>query len=74
MHVAIPDARLESALREAVENTFRTDPEQLTVKRLRCKVEQDLGLEEGFFKSNATWNTRSKEIIQSEVVRLSNHT
>ncbi|KAL8907853.1 MAG: hypothetical protein Q9207_001177 [Kuettlingeria erythrocarpa] len=63
-NAATSDARLESALREAVEKTFRTDPEQLTLKRLRSKVEQDLGLEEGFFKSNTTWNTRSKEVAQ----------
>ncbi|KAL8928463.1 MAG: hypothetical protein Q9208_001696 [Pyrenodesmia sp. 3 TL-2023] len=66
--MGISDARLEKALRDAVEKTFKSDPEQLTVKRLRIKVEQELDLDDGFFKNNATWNTRSKEVIQSEVL------
>lgn len=68
-NMGIPDARLEKALRDAVEQTFKSDPEQLTVKRIRSKVEQELELDDGFFKNSATWNTRSKEVIQSEVVR-----
>lgn len=66
---SVSETRLEKALRDAVEETFKADPEQLTVKRLRSKVEKDLGLDDGFFKSDAAWNARSKEVIQSEVVR-----
>ncbi|KAL8941210.1 MAG: hypothetical protein Q9216_002387 [Gyalolechia sp. 2 TL-2023] len=62
----VSDAQLERALRSTVEKIYKSDPEQLTVKRLRIRVEQDLGLSDGFFKSHATWNARSKEIIQSE--------
>lgn len=67
----LSNAQLERALRSTVEKVYKSDPEQLTVKRLRIRVEQDLGLKDGFFKSHATWNTRSKEIIQSEAVRCS---
>ncbi|KAL8972969.1 MAG: hypothetical protein Q9197_002542 [Variospora fuerteventurae] len=61
------ETRLEKALRNAVKETYKADPDQLTVKRLRSKVENALGLTDGFFKSDAAWNARSKEVIQSEV-------
>ncbi|KAI4097128.1 MAG: hypothetical protein LQ348_000063 [Seirophora lacunosa] len=61
---SVSETRLEKALRDAVEETFKADPEQLTVKRLRSKVEKDLGLDDGFFKSDAAWNARSKEAAQ----------
>ncbi|KAL8990427.1 MAG: hypothetical protein Q9177_000914 [Variospora cf. flavescens] len=61
------ETRLEKALRNAVKETYNADPAQLTVKRLRNKVENALGLTDGFFKNDAAWNARSKEVIQSEV-------
>ncbi|KAL9598783.1 MAG: hypothetical protein Q9219_004281 [cf. Caloplaca sp. 3 TL-2023] len=64
------DAQLEIELRHTVEKVYKSDPEQLTVRRLRIKVEQDLGLADGFFKSHSTWNAKSKNIIQSEVAAL----
>ncbi|KAL8841334.1 MAG: hypothetical protein Q9170_000964 [Blastenia crenularia] len=63
----VSDAQLEKALRRAVENTYKSDPEQLTVKKLRARVERDLRLNHGFFKEHVTWNARSKDVIQSEV-------
>ncbi|KAL8722777.1 MAG: hypothetical protein Q9225_000788 [Loekoesia sp. 1 TL-2023] len=52
----ISDALLEETLRNIVEKTYKSDPDQLTIKRLRGRVEQDLGLDDGFFKTHATWN------------------
>lgn len=66
----VSDAQLERALRLTVGEIHKSDPEQLTVKRLRIRVEQDLGLDDGFFKSHITWNARSKDIIQSEAAAL----
>ncbi|KAL8738526.1 MAG: hypothetical protein Q9181_000685 [Wetmoreana brouardii] len=63
----VPDTTLEKALRDAVKRIYKEDPEQLTVKRIRSQVEQDLHLGAGFFKSGSAWNTRSKEVIQSQV-------
>ncbi|KAI4260944.1 MAG: hypothetical protein LQ352_000099 [Teloschistes flavicans] len=63
----IPDAQLEAALRQAVEQLYQNDPEQITVKKIRTNVEQHLNLDLGFFKDDPSWNTRSKKVIQSEV-------
>ncbi len=69
-HDAPPsDAQLEQALRAAVASTFKRGTfEDLTVKRVRIAVEQELGLPDGFFKSHARWKERSKEVIEAEVV------
>ncbi|KAL8735569.1 MAG: hypothetical protein Q9166_000738 [cf. Caloplaca sp. 2 TL-2023] len=56
--------KIEDALRNAVEKKYRSNPDQLTVKRIRTDVEQQLGLDDGFFKADAIWNTRSKEDAQ----------
>ncbi|KAL8804504.1 MAG: hypothetical protein Q9182_002511 [Xanthomendoza sp. 2 TL-2023] len=64
---AVSDAEIETALRNAVENRYRSNPEQLTIKTVRTDVEQQLGLHHGYFKSDAAWNTRSKEVIQAQV-------
>ncbi|KAL8820682.1 MAG: hypothetical protein Q9223_001138 [Gallowayella weberi] len=61
---AVSDAEIEIALRNAVEKRYRSSPEQLTIKTVRTDVEQQLGLHHGFFKSDAAWNTRSKEDVQ----------
>ncbi|KAI4290078.1 MAG: hypothetical protein L6R35_000648 [Caloplaca aegaea] len=58
------ETRLEKALRNAVKETYNADTDQLTVKKLRTKVENALGLTDGFFKSDAVWNARSKEAAQ----------
>lgn len=64
-------AALERALRNAVERVYKLgNLEELTVKRIRAAAEQDLDLEEGFFKTDSTWKEKSKDIIQSEVVRI----
>lgn len=62
---------LEQALRHAVQRVCRDgNLEDLTVKRIRIAAEQDLGLEDGFYKSDPKWKEESKTIIQSEVVRI----
>ncbi|KAI4199491.1 MAG: hypothetical protein LQ350_004557 [Teloschistes chrysophthalmus] len=63
----VPDVHLETALRQAVKQLYTVDPEQITVKKIRTNVEQDLELDPGFFKDDPSWNTRSKQVIQSEV-------
>ena len=61
---------LEQALRLAVQRVYKLgNLEELTVKRVRSAAEKDLDLEDGFFKSDETWKERSKNVIQSEVVR-----
>ena len=60
------DSELESGLRNAV-RAFYDDP-AASVKRVRTKAEEDLGIEEGFFKSEE-WKERSKDIIQDQFNR-----
>lgn len=64
------DLVLEQALRDAVHRIYqRKDLHNLTVKRIRQSVEEDLKLQEDFFKQDSVWKEKSKTIIQSEVVR-----
>lgn len=65
------DAKLERALRDAVRDVYKTgDLENLTVRRIRKAVQENLALEEDFFKSNNQWKEESKSVIQSEVVGI----
>ncbi|KAL4901402.1 hypothetical protein BDW74DRAFT_181969 [Aspergillus multicolor] len=62
------DKELEQALRETVAAIFKTGKtEELTVKRVRLAAEKGLQLDEGFFKSNGDWKTKSDRIIKDEV-------
>lgn len=64
------DATLEKALRDEVQSRVKAGKhEELTVKRVRLAVEQELKLEEGFFRSTGDWKTRSQDIIKDEVER-----
>ncbi|KAL8658257.1 MAG: hypothetical protein Q9226_001139 [Calogaya cf. arnoldii] len=65
--LSVSDAQIENALRDAVGEKFKTNPEQVTIKRIRTHVEHELKLGDGFFKASATWNARSKEIIRLQV-------
>ncbi|MCJ1399309.1 hypothetical protein MMC11_002511 [Xylographa trunciseda] len=57
---------LEQSLRNAVRDVYkRGDLEELTVKRMRKAVEENLKLSEDFFKSPA-WKGKSKQIIEEE--------
>lgn len=62
---------LEQALRNAVREVFWSgDMDKLTVKRIRKSVEADLDLQDNFFKNDPAWKEQSKNVIQSEVVRV----
>ena len=62
---------LKEALRNAVREVYRSgDLDNLTVKRIRKFVEVDLDLHNDFFKSDPAWKEESKNIIESEVVRV----
>lgn len=39
------------------------------MKRVRKSVENELDLKEDFFKTDDTWTSKSKLVIQAEVVR-----
>lgn len=68
--VTLSQSALEQALRNAVQRVYKLgNLEELTVKRIRTAAEQDLDLEEDFFKTDSTWKGKSKKIIESEVVR-----
>lgn len=63
-----PDAVLSKKLREiviAIHKSGNTD--DLTVKRVRMRAEKELGLDEGFFKTNSSWKRRSQEEIVEAV-------
>lgn len=65
------DATLEQALRNAVRKVYKSGKlEELTVKRIRKSTEGKLDLQDDFFKNDSAWKEKSKDIIQSEVVRV----
>ncbi|GAD99419.1 transcriptional regulator, putative [Paecilomyces variotii No. 5] len=62
------DEKLERGLRNTVADIFKKgNLDELTVKRVRLATEKALGLEEGFFKGDVRWKTKSDEIIKDEV-------
>ena len=68
---ALTDATLEQALRNAVQKVYKTgNTDDLTVRRIRKAVEEDLDLQDDFFKNDPIWKTKSKTVIQSEVVGI----
>jgi hypothetical protein len=61
---------LEAALRNAVEEVYRSDNQNnLTVRFVRVKVESELGLDQGFFLK-PDWKDRSKALIKSWAVSM----
>ncbi|KAJ5469661.1 hypothetical protein N7539_009279 [Penicillium diatomitis] len=61
------DKELDQALRAEVGQKYNEkNYEELTVKRVRRAVEEQLGLEQGYFKNTGDWKTRSEEIIKDE--------
>ncbi len=61
--------KLEKALRETVRQIYKVgNLEDLTIRRVRKAVEEELDLREGFFKAHSDWNQKSKDVVQSEVV------
>jgi len=68
--ISIPPRKIEQALRDAANDIFKRDPDNLTLKRVRIAAEEQLELEDGWFKTNSKWNARSKELIQKHVEKL----
>lgn len=67
------EAAITSKLRDiviAIHKSGNTD--DLTVKRVRARAEKELGLDEGFFKSDASWKDKSQKAIVDAVVGSSN--
>ena len=62
------DATIEEGLRDAVATLFESNKDDITVKKARTAAEKALKLQEGFFKSHATWNQKSKDVATEEVV------
>ena len=68
------EATISSTLRDTVIAIHKTGKaEELTLKRVRARVEQELGLDAGFFKQNAHWKEKSDAIITDAVVGPSGH-
>ncbi|CAI7678013.1 unnamed protein product [Penicillium pancosmium] len=62
------DTTLEQALRDEVASRFKTGRrEEITVKRVRLAVEEELKLEAGFFRATGNWKEKSEEIIRNQV-------
>ncbi|KAF1943297.1 hypothetical protein EJ02DRAFT_453393 [Clathrospora elynae] len=51
----------------AIHKSGRTD--DLTVKRVRTRTEKELGLDDGFFKTDSSWKQKSQETILDAVER-----
>ncbi|CAK7214008.1 hypothetical protein SCUCBS95973_001994 [Sporothrix curviconia] len=63
------EAEFEKALTDAAHEIFRTDRDNLTVNAVRTRAESNLGLDEGFFKTEE-WKGRSKGIVQATADKL----
>ena len=62
--------RFEAKLRAAVKQIYDSeDRELLSVRLVRDKVEQDHGLEKGFFLTG-DWKAKSKQIIKDYAVSM----
>ncbi|KAI0617554.1 hypothetical protein TUN199_10451 [Pyrenophora tritici-repentis] len=62
------EAAIASKLRDTVIAIHKSGKDDdLTVKRVRARAEKELGLEEGFFKTNSTWKQKSQELIVDAV-------
>jgi hypothetical protein len=70
--VSLPSSsKIEQTLITVLTRIFKSGNHvDLTVKRIRKFAEEELDLEEDFFKSNDEWNKKSKALIVEEVVRL----
>ena len=63
------DAIISRALRDIVIATHKAGKhEDVTVKRVRAKVEEQLGLGAGFFKIRPEWKQRSERVIHEVFV------
>ena len=66
----VPDAAVEKELADAVRRIWKSgEKAELTVNLVRQRVEQKLGLDEGYLK-DGDWKSKSKRIITNTVVGL----
>jgi hypothetical protein len=64
------DSTISRTLRDVVIATHKSGKdEDLTVKRVRAKAEEQLGLSPGFLKTNQEWKQKSQVTILEAVVR-----
>jgi hypothetical protein len=62
------DKAIEAELAQAVRNIYNSSQrDQLSVNLVRQRVEDELDLEDGFFKSS-DWKIKSKDIIKNALV------
>lgn len=61
--------QITAALRSAVQKQFKLNGSVIP-SAMRARVEEELGLAEGFFRSDPHWKAECKEIITSEFVSL----
>jgi hypothetical protein len=68
--VSIPsDSKIKQGLRKVIERIFKSgDHDNLTLKRVRKAVEDELELPEDFFRVDSDWKEKSKDFITAEVV------
>ncbi|KAG5980888.1 hypothetical protein E4U55_003529 [Claviceps digitariae] len=64
-----PSKALEAALIEGTYHIFTSEPDATTVNKVRKHVEEQQGLDEGFFTSDE-WKQKSKAIIKEYVDKL----
>lgn len=67
--MAPPAKALKDALIQGTCDVFKLDPDTTSVNKVRRHVEEQLGLDEGFFAGDS-WKQSSKEIIKEYVVSL----
>lgn len=61
--------RIHDTLIRIVVDTYRSgNLADLTVKRVRQRTEAELGLDDGFLKTDPEWSAKSKDIISAEAV------
>ena len=65
--MATSATKMEDALIRGTAEVFSAEPDATTVNKVRKHVEQNLGLEDGFF-SSAKWKQKSKGLIKEHVV------
>lgn len=68
--MAPSEKAIVAELHDTIKSMYAEDPETLTVRNVRNKVEAELGLKEGFLSSE-TWKAKSKTIITDYAVRIS---
>ncbi|CAM1504044.1 Fc.00g016350.m01.CDS01 [Cosmosporella sp. VM-42] len=61
--------KLEDALLQGTYDIYRVEPDATTVNKVRKHVEEELGLEDGFF-SSGQWKSKSKTLIKERVGKL----